>query len=139
MTGCSVDCTEVRFTSFLSSGFTTIAIVNPLDEKLVNAITVDWRGVGHSNIPTCGGLWTKFSQSSKLSLRCVLSTNVQFEFVRSVWNGQPFFIVSSQWGEIFFRKILLPLDVIIRQLHFLLGSEVVLWSCQGASKCFRLI
>ena len=48
MTGCSVDCTEVRFTSFLSSGFTTIAIVNPLDEKLVNAITVDWRGVGHT-------------------------------------------------------------------------------------------
>ena len=86
--------------------------LNPLDKKLVNAITVYWRGVQvtANYIPTCGGLWTKFRQSSKLSLRCVvLSTNVQFEFVRSVWNGQPFFIVSSQWGEIFFRKILYPL------------------------------
>ena len=83
--------------------------LNPLDKKLVNAITVYWRGVQvtASYIPTCGGLWTKFRQSSKLSL----NVRIQTAHWYLVWNGQPLFIVSSQWGEIIFLKILLPLVV----------------------------
>ena len=83
--------------------------LNPLDKKLVNAITVYWRGVQvtANYIPTCGGLWTKFRQSSKLSL----NVRIQTAHWYLVWNGQPFFIVSSQWGEIIFLKILLPLVV----------------------------
>ena len=83
--------------------------LNPLDKKLVNAITVYWRGVQvtANYIPTCGGLWTKFRQSSKLSL----NVRIQTAHWYLVWNGQPLFIVSLQWGEIIFLKILLPLVV----------------------------
>ena len=35
-------CTEVRFVSFLSGGFTTIAVINPPDWKLVNRTSVHW-------------------------------------------------------------------------------------------------
>ena len=31
-----VQCTEVRFTSSISSGFTTMVVINPLDWKLAN-------------------------------------------------------------------------------------------------------
>ena len=33
-------CTEVRFASFLSGGFTTMAIINPLERKLTKRISV---------------------------------------------------------------------------------------------------
>ena len=32
----SVQCTEVRFASFLSGGFTTMAVINPPDWKVAN-------------------------------------------------------------------------------------------------------
>ena len=36
----TIDCTEVRFASFLSGGFTTMAVINPLERKLVKRISV---------------------------------------------------------------------------------------------------
>ena len=33
-------CTEVRFASFLSGGFTTMAVINPLENKLAKRISV---------------------------------------------------------------------------------------------------
>ena len=35
-------CTEVRFTSFLSGGFTTMAVINPPEKKLAKRISVKW-------------------------------------------------------------------------------------------------
>ena len=35
--------TEVRFASFLSGGFTTMAVINPPDCKLANQTSVKWR------------------------------------------------------------------------------------------------
>ena len=34
--------TEVRFGSFLSGGFTTIAVINPLEMKLTKQTSVQW-------------------------------------------------------------------------------------------------
>ena len=33
--------TEVRFASFLSSGFTTMAVINPMEKRLAKRISVD--------------------------------------------------------------------------------------------------
>ena len=38
----SVQCTEVRFASFLSGGFTTVAVINPPEKKLANRTSVQW-------------------------------------------------------------------------------------------------
>ena len=38
----ALQCTEVRFASFLSSGFTTMAVMNPLERKLVKRTSVQW-------------------------------------------------------------------------------------------------
>ena len=38
----SFHCTEVRFASFLSSGFTTMAVINPLEKKLAKRTSVPW-------------------------------------------------------------------------------------------------
>ena len=35
-------CTEVRFASFLSGGFTTIAVINPPERKLSKRTSVHW-------------------------------------------------------------------------------------------------
>ena len=35
-------CTEVRFSSFLSGGFTTMAVLNPLEKKLANRTSVQY-------------------------------------------------------------------------------------------------
>ena len=35
-------CTEVRFASFLSGGFTTMAVINPLERKLAKRTSVQW-------------------------------------------------------------------------------------------------
>ena len=35
-------CTEVHFASFLSGGFTTMAVINPLERKLAKHISVKW-------------------------------------------------------------------------------------------------
>ena len=35
-------CTEVRFASFLSGGFTTMAVINPPEKKLANHTSVHW-------------------------------------------------------------------------------------------------
>ena len=35
-------CTEVRFDSFLSGGFTTMVVINPPDWKLANRTSVQW-------------------------------------------------------------------------------------------------
>ena len=37
-----MQCTEVRFASFLSGGFTTIAVINPLEMKLTKQTSVQW-------------------------------------------------------------------------------------------------
>ena len=37
-----VQCTEVRFASFLSGRFTTMAVINPPDWKLTNRTSVQW-------------------------------------------------------------------------------------------------
>ena len=34
--GTFTQCTEVRFASLLSGGFTTVAVINPLEKKLAN-------------------------------------------------------------------------------------------------------
>jgi hypothetical protein len=36
------DCTEVHFASFLSGGFTTMAVINPPERKLAKRTSVDW-------------------------------------------------------------------------------------------------
>ena len=36
------DCTEVRFASFLSGGFTTMALINPPEWELAKRTTVHW-------------------------------------------------------------------------------------------------
>ena len=36
----AIQCSEVHFASFLSSGFTTMAIMNPLEKKLKNRTSV---------------------------------------------------------------------------------------------------
>ena len=47
----NTQCTEVRFDSFLSGGFTTMAVINPPERKLANA-------------PLCsGGEGTKICQN----------------------------------------------------------------------------
>ena len=38
----STYCTEVRFASFLSSGFTTMAVMNPPEKKLEKHTSVQW-------------------------------------------------------------------------------------------------
>ena len=38
----SQHCTEVRFTSFLSGGFTTMAVIKPPESKLVKRTSVHW-------------------------------------------------------------------------------------------------
>ena len=35
-------CTEVRFASFLSGGFTTMAVMNPPEKKLKKRTSVHW-------------------------------------------------------------------------------------------------
>ena len=35
-------CTEVRFASFLSGGFTTMAVINPPERKLAKRTSVQW-------------------------------------------------------------------------------------------------
>ena len=35
-------CTEVRFVSFFSGGFTTMAVANPMERKLAKRISVHW-------------------------------------------------------------------------------------------------
>ena len=35
-------CTEVHFTSLLSGGFTTMAVINPPESKLEKRTSVDW-------------------------------------------------------------------------------------------------
>ena len=35
-------CTEVRFATFFSGGFTTIAVINPPERKLEKRTTVHW-------------------------------------------------------------------------------------------------
>ena len=37
-------CTEVLFASFLSGGFTAMAVINPPVRKKVNCISVNWFG-----------------------------------------------------------------------------------------------
>ena len=37
-------CTEVRFASFLSGGFTTMAVINPREGKLTKRTSVDYSG-----------------------------------------------------------------------------------------------
>ena len=36
----TVQCTEVRYASLLSGGFTTVAVINPLEKKLANRTSV---------------------------------------------------------------------------------------------------
>ena len=38
----SVQCTKERFVSFLSGGFTTMAVINPPERKLAKPISVEW-------------------------------------------------------------------------------------------------
>ena len=40
--GSSVGCTEVCVASFLSGGFTTMAVINPLERKLAKRTSVGW-------------------------------------------------------------------------------------------------
>ena len=44
----SIHSTEVRFASFLSGGFTTMAVMNPPEKKLEKRTSVDW---GESSLP----------------------------------------------------------------------------------------
>ena len=37
-------CTEVRFSSFFSGGFTTITVINPPERKLAKRTSVQWSG-----------------------------------------------------------------------------------------------
>ena len=39
-------CTEVRFASLLSGGFTTMAVINPPEKKLANRTSVHWLSQG---------------------------------------------------------------------------------------------
>ena len=36
------NCTQLRFASLLSGGFTTLALIDPLEKKLANCISVNW-------------------------------------------------------------------------------------------------
>ena len=38
----TVHCTEVRFVSFLFGGFTTMAVINPPENKLAKRTSVRW-------------------------------------------------------------------------------------------------
>jgi hypothetical protein len=38
----SQQCTEVRFASILSGGFTTMAVINQLEKKPANRTSVQW-------------------------------------------------------------------------------------------------
>ena len=40
----SEECTEVRFASFLSCGFTTVAVINPPEKKLAKRTSMEWEG-----------------------------------------------------------------------------------------------
>jgi len=42
-----MQCTEVRFASFLSGEFTTMAGINPSERKLAKLISVQWRNQGN--------------------------------------------------------------------------------------------
>ena len=37
-----LECTEVRFASFLFGGFTTMVVINPLERKLAKRTYVEW-------------------------------------------------------------------------------------------------
>ena len=45
MTTQTAQCTEVRFASFLSGGFTTMAVMNPPEKKLEKCTSVQCSGV----------------------------------------------------------------------------------------------
>ena len=38
----AVECTEVRFATFLSGGFATMALINPPESKLAKRTSVEW-------------------------------------------------------------------------------------------------
>ena len=38
----ALQCTEVRFASFLSGGFTTMAVMNPTERKLAKRTSLQW-------------------------------------------------------------------------------------------------
>ena len=40
----AVQCTQVRFASLLSGGFTAIAVINPPEKKPANRTSVEWTG-----------------------------------------------------------------------------------------------
>ena len=42
-------CPEVHFASFLSGGFTTMAVINPPERKLVKRTSVQWLFLFHEN------------------------------------------------------------------------------------------
>ena len=46
------ECTVVRFASFLSSGFTTVAVINPPKRKLAKRTSVEWCNVHVFNLTT---------------------------------------------------------------------------------------
>ena len=64
---CLDQCTEVRFASLLSSGFTTMTVINPPDWKLANCTFVQWSNLYFSansqpeirilTDSTCGVCW----------------------------------------------------------------------------------
>ena len=46
---CTLHCTDVRFANPLSAGFTTVAVINPPENKLENRTSVHWKKVNYPN------------------------------------------------------------------------------------------
>jgi len=46
----TLQCTEVRFASFLSVGFITMAVINPTDWKLANRTSVQYLEVQYKSV-----------------------------------------------------------------------------------------
>ena len=53
----NVQCIEVCFASLLSSGFTTMVVINPLKKKLANRTSVQWSDVDPSQPLSLAGPW----------------------------------------------------------------------------------
>ena len=77
----SLHCTEVRFASFLSGGFITAIVVNPLERKLEKRTSVHWVS---SHLPPLGGVAT----SDMIDIGLEVLTAMSLRSVKTLWEQE---------------------------------------------------
>ena len=66
----TTQCTEVRFASFLSGGFTTMAVINPPEKKLAKRKPVHCKGMHFASFPSCGVNTPERKVVKRISVQC---------------------------------------------------------------------